>query len=124
MRRRVAGAPKYIATVQHRTECDCCLECAAAPRLPRLSAAFDRNTPRAQAQLYSVLPDDFHRLRLFDIAGNSLDWVFGGDLTRLVLGCVAGVAFPQRCGTNGLLYSGEMLHVEAVLRHLATQSAG
>lgn len=39
------------------------------------------------------LPGD-QRLRLFDIAGNSLDCILG-DVAGLVLGCVAGVAFSQ-----------------------------
>ncbi|KAH8777023.1 hypothetical protein BGZ57DRAFT_854411 [Hyaloscypha finlandica] len=67
---------------------DCCLRCAVAPRLSRLSAASigappSPAPPRAQVQL----PYDFHRLRLFDIAVNSLD-------------CILGIPPPREAGSG------------------------
>lgn len=67
---------------------DCRLRCAVAPRLSRLSAVSigaspSPAPPRAQVQL----PYDFHRLRLFDIAVNSLD-------------CILGIPPPREAGSG------------------------
>lgn len=105
--------PKLIETVRY----DCGLRSPAA----RLQAGQiidcpGRRTPRAQAQL----PYGLQRLRLFNIAANSLGRILGGGL-EAVAGCVEAVAFPPRGEERiGSRLQAKTLHVEGGLWSLAT----